>query len=180
MAQCREFKKNTGDYMSRAKKPSRPEWSADEREAAFEAVLDAMAEGTTLEEAVKALERPVTAGAMRKWIAADEGWVARYTRAKRLLAQAWAEEAVRIARDSTTSSTAIDRVLIDTLKWAAAKANPAEYGERQTVEHQGAQTLSVKIVEDDMPVRNADALAVVRAVEQAVMLPTHEFIALKS
>ena len=166
--------------MSRTKKTARPDWSAAEREAAFEAVLDAMAEGVTLEEAVKALERPVTAGAMRKWIAADEDWVVRYTRAKRLLAQAWAEEAVRIARDSTTSSTAIDRVLIDTLKWAAAKANPAEYGERQTVEHQGAQTLAVKIVEDDVPVRNADALTMIRAVEQSVMLPTRDVPKLKS
>lgn len=157
--------------MTRGKTVRRAEWSAADREAAFEAVLDAMAEGVTLEEAVKALERPVTAGAMRKWIAADEGWVVRYARAKRLLAQAWAEEAVRIARDSTTSSTAVDRVLIDTLKWAAAKANPAEYGERQTVEHQGAQTLSVKIVEDDMPVRNPEALAMLRAVEQAVLAP---------
>jgi hypothetical protein len=49
-------------------------------------------------------------------------------------------------------------VLIETLKWAAAKANPVEYGEKQTVEHQGAQTLSVKIVEDDAPVRNVMAL----------------------
>jgi hypothetical protein len=52
----------------------------------------------------------------------------------------------------------MDRVLIETLKWAAAKANPVEYGEKQTVEHQGAQTLSVKIVEDDAPVRNQKAL----------------------
>jgi hypothetical protein len=33
-----------------------------------------------------------------------------------------------------------------------------EYGEKQTIEHQGAQTLSVKIVEDDAPVRNVMAL----------------------
>lgn len=151
-----------------ATKPVRPTWSAAEKASAFAAVLDAMAEGQTLDEAVKGLERPCTAGAMRRWIAEEEGWTVAYTKAKRLLAQAWAEEAVQIARDSTTSTTAIDRVLIDTLKWAAAKANPAEYGERQTVEHQGAQTLSVKIVEEDVPVRNVEAI---RAVEQAVLAP---------
>jgi hypothetical protein len=67
-------------------------------------------------------------------------------------------------------------VLIETLKWAAAKANPVEYGEKQTVEHQGSQTLSVKIVEDDAPVRNVMALnsggkdAVVSAVVSAPMV----------
>lgn len=147
---------------------ARPVWSVAEKAEAFAAVLEAMAEGRTLDEAVKALPRPCTAGAMRRWIAEEEGWAGQYQQAKRLLAQAWAEEAVQIARDSTVSSTAVDRVLIDTLKWAAAKANPAEYGERQTVEHQGAQTLSVKIVEDDVPVRN---VAAIRAVEQAVIAP---------
>jgi hypothetical protein len=77
---------------------------------------------------------------------------------KTMLGQAFAEEAILVARESTSSTTATDRVLIETLKWAASKANPAEYGEKQTVEHQGTQTLQVKVVEDDAPVRNEKAL----------------------
>lgn len=129
-----------------------------ERAVAFEAVLDGMAEGKTVEEAMRGVVvggKGWTAGAMRRWIADDEARVAQYQRMKRLLAQAWAEEAIQIARESTNQSATVDRVLIDTLKWAASKANPAEYGERQTVEHQGAQNLTVKIVEDEVPVRNA-------------------------
>jgi len=164
---------HTGDYLSRVK-AARPEWSAEEKAAAFDAVLDAMAEGQTLEQAVRTLPRLCTAGAMRRWIAENEAWTAQYGRAKRLLAQALAEEAIQIARDSTQSTTAIDRVLIDTLKWAAAKANPQEFGDRQTVEHQGAQELAIKIVEDDVPVRNKEALkastaAQIRAVENALV-----------
>lgn len=131
-----------------------------ERVSAFEAVLDGMAEGKTVEEAMRGVVvggKAWTAGAMRRWIADDEGRVAKYQRMKRLLAQAWAEEAIQIARESTNQSATVDRVLIDTLKWAASKANPAEYGERQTVEHQGAQNLTVKIVEDEVPIRNAGA-----------------------
>jgi hypothetical protein len=138
--------------------PFRGEWTAEEKAEAFAGVLELMAEGETLDEAVKNLARPCTPGAMRKWIAADEAWVVQYARAKRLLAQAWAEEAVKIARNSTSSTTAMDRVLIDTLKWAAAKANPAEFGEKQTVEHQGSQTLQVRVVEEDIPERNPKAL----------------------
>ena len=180
--------KTEGVYLSRTTvaKPARPTWSAEEKAEAVDAIFEAMAEGRTLEQAVRDLARPCTAGAMRRWIAEDEGWTQRYQRAKRLLAQALAEEAIQIARDSTSSTTAVDRVLIDTLKWAAAKANPAEYGERQTVEHQGAQELAIRIVEEEAPVRNADAMrngttvtavqnatmAQIRAVETAVLSAT--------
>ena len=139
----------------------------EQRRAMVECVLDGMAEGKTLADSVaeiarsqrKAGEIPViTAGRVRRWIAEDEGQFTQYQRMKRMLGQAFAEEALRVARESTSSTTAMDRVLIETLKWSAAKANPVEYGEKQTVEHQGAQTLSVKIVEDDVPVRNIQAL----------------------
>ena len=127
-----------------------------------EAVLDGMAEGHTLHETVKKVARMrgelLTPGAVRRWIVAQEEWFLRYQRTKTLLGQAFAEEAILVARESTSSTTATDRVLIETLKWAAAKANPVEYGEKQTVEHQGTQTLQVKVVEDDAPVRNTKAL----------------------
>lgn len=158
--------------MARTK---RPEWSRADKAVAFEVVLEEMAEGRTLEQAVKALPVPCSAGAMRRWIMESEEWTAQYQRAKKLLAQALAEEAIQIARDSTSSTTAMDRVLIDTLKWAAAKANPGEYGERQTVEHQGAQTLQVRVVEEQPEVRNPDAArmvgdAIAAAITQPVLL----------
>ncbi len=136
----------------------------DARTQIVEAVLDGMAEGHTLQETVKRVARlrgmdeALTPGAVRRWIVAEEAWFLRYQRTKTLLGQAFAEEAILVARESTSSTTAMDRVLIETLKWAAAKANPVEYGEKQTVEHQGTQTLQVKVVEDDAPVRNTKAL----------------------
>lgn len=144
---------------------SRTVKKADEAEVQreiVEAVLDGMAEGHTLHETVKKVARmrgePLTPGTVRRWIVAQEEWFLRYQRTKTLLGQAFAEEAILVARESTSSTTATDRVLIETLKWAAAKANPVEYGEKQTVEHQGTQTLQVKVVEDDAPVRNTKAL----------------------
>lgn len=142
------------------------EVSAAERVEIVEAVLDGMADGKTLADSVQEIARSqrkagetvvLTAGQVRRWIAEDEARFGQYQRMKRMLGQAFAEEALKIARDSTTSTTAMDRVLIETLKWSAAKANPAEYGEKQTVEHQGAQTLQVRIVEDDVPLRNPKA-----------------------
>jgi hypothetical protein len=157
--------------MSTTKK-ARREWSDAEKARVVEAVLRGMAEGQTLQDTAQKVAREeqlaVTPGLVRTWIVAQEEWFRRYQKTKALLGQAFAEEAIQIARESTSQSTAIDRVLIETLKWAAAKANPVEYGEKQTVEHQGAQTLQVKIVEDDPEVRNPKAIS--RAGKDAVAL----------
>lgn len=172
-------RKIRGTEIAEVSKTSRRgEWSDKERVMVVERVLEGMAEGHTLSETVKtvslALEEPLSAGLVRRWIVAEEGWFIRYQRTKTMLGQAFAEEAILVARESTSSTTAMDRVLIETLKWAAAKANPQEYGEKQTVEHQGSQTLSVKIVEDDVPVRNVMALnaAGKDALVSAVMMPS--------
>jgi hypothetical protein len=166
--------------MSKAVEPVRvrTEWSAEEKVEVVERVLAEMAEGKTLTETTfkvgKALGRSLTHGMVRRWIVADEEYFQRYEKTKSMLGQAFAEEAIKVARESTASTTAMDRVLIDTLKWAASKANPREYGEKQTVEHQGAPTLQVKIVEDDLPVRNpkavGDAVAIALVSAPGMML----------
>jgi len=137
--------------------------AADEKAEIVERVLAAMADGETVKDAVKRMALTVSDGTVRRWMTEREEWMAQYQLAKKLMASAMAEEALRVARDSTNYSSAADRVLIETLKWAASKANPAEYGERQTVEHQGAQTLSVKVVEEEGATRYR------KAVESAVM-----------
>lgn len=143
---------------------------AEERAEVVEEVFAGMAEGKLLAETVRklAVDRGVdlTPGQVRNWLVRDEGWFGRYQRMKALLGQALAEEAIGVARESTTHSTAVDRVLIETLKWAASKANPAEYGDRQVVEHQGAQKLEVRVVEESVPVRGGrKAREVGRSVE---------------
>lgn len=109
----------------------------------------------------------VASGTVRQWFARDEAWRGRYREARLIQGQAMAEEAVRIAREATNYSTSVDKLLIETLKWAAAKANPAEYGEKQTVEHQGSQQLQVKIVEEEGVPRQVRGLE--SAVEHALL-----------
>jgi hypothetical protein len=102
---------------------------------------------------VLAKAQGVPANALRKWLVSDPEWHQQYTKARLLQGQAMAEEAIHVARETTNHSSAADRLLIETLKWAASKANPQEFGDKQTVEHQGAQTLQIKVVEDDAPPR---------------------------
>ena len=111
-----------------------------QRVAAMTAALEEMANGRTLQDAAKAQNVP--AHALRKWLISDPEWQQQYAKAKLLQGQAMAEEAIRVARETTNHSSAADRLLIETLKWAASKANPQEYGDKQTVEHQGAPTLA--------------------------------------
>lgn len=133
-------------------------------------VLERMADGQTVKEAVAAMALDVSDGTVRRWMTEREEWAEAYQRAKKLMASAMAEEALRVARESTSYSSAADRVLIETLKWAAGKANPAEYGDRQTVEHQGAQTLQVKVVEEELPTRAGQRKAVESAVMEALTI----------
>lgn len=60
-----------------------------------------------------------------------------YARARSLSASALEEEALDVARSSTPETYGADRVRIDTLKWAAAKRNPRDYGDSVKHEHSG-------------------------------------------
>ena len=131
--------------------------SQEQRTAVMELTLEGMVSGKTLQDVVQGLGYDPSI--IRRWLADDGEWALQYRKARLLQGQAMAEEAVRVARETRRSSNTEDKLLIETLKWAASKANPQEYGEKQTVEHQGAQTLSVKIVEDDAPVRNMAAMS---------------------
>jgi transposase-like protein len=128
----------------------------EERREIVAQVLVGMANGRTVADTAR--EVKVRAGTIRQWIARDPEVYEEYRRMRPLLGAAFAEEAIRVARESSNATSAQDRTLIDTLKWAAAKAAPIEYGEKQVVEHQGQQTLQVKVIEEEMPVRNIQAL----------------------
>lgn len=157
-------------------------WTPELKAEVVEGVLERMAEGKTVQESVERVWRgwayteqlrcpaKLTPGMVRVWIAENEGWWGRYQRMKAMMGQAMAEEAIRVARESTSQTTATDRVLIETLKWAASKANPAEYGEKQTVEHQGSQQLQVKIVEEGGPSPMVAIRAMEAVMEQSVLV----------
>ena len=146
--------------------------SAKERAEILAQVFEGMTNGRTVADTARALK--INPGTIRRWIALDPEVTAEYQRLRPLLGAALAVEAIRVARESTTQTTAMDRVLIETLKWAASKSAPAEYGEKQTVQHEGQQTLQVKVIEDEAPVRNVKALreaAVTAVLEAAATQP---------
>lgn len=87
----------------------------------------------------------LNASTVWRWTAEDETARTMYAHAKHQAADALAEEAIRIALETTNETYSADRLKVDTLKWAAAKRRPKEYGERQAVETSGESTLTVVV-----------------------------------
>lgn len=139
------------------------EWTVEKKMEVMRAVLMAMADGETLAEA--AADEGVGASVVRRWMAADPEVMREYVAVRKLQAQSWAEEAIRVARETTNQSATKDRLLVDTLRWAAAKASPSEFGDKQTVEHQGSQEIKVRVVEDEV----STSVMSRQAIESAVL-----------
>ena len=72
-----------------------------------------------------------------RWLSQDSVFRDLYVRAKEAATDAMAEELLEIA-DDTAAQTDRDRLRVDTRKWLLAKLQPRKYGERQTLEHEGA------------------------------------------
>jgi len=90
-------------------------------------VVARIANGQDIDQAVEA--HGLTSNALWAFRAGREDLQAEWTEARLASADSFADEALRTARDSDLDP-AHARVLVDTLKWAAAKRNPDHYADR--------------------------------------------------
>lgn len=129
-----------------------------ERAEVLERVFGMMCEGLSVEECGPVVG--VKAGTLRQWVLRASPEVQkRYWEARRLWGSALAEQAVVVARESVNQTSTVDKLKIDTFLRLAGKANPVEYGEKQVVEHSGAQKLEIVVREEVKPVRAASVTA---------------------
>lgn len=129
----------------------------EERPAIIAAVIEGLKSGTTVRETCRKLE--VDRATVWGWIMEEEETEKRYRGALRAFAANCGEEALTVARGSVNQTAAADRLLVEQLRWLAGKADPARWGDRQVVEHQGGQEMRVKVIEDEAPVRTIAATA---------------------
>lgn len=139
--------------------PRKPrERGEEERLEILEQVFGWMCEGWSVEECAPKVG--VKAGTLRMWVLRAPPEVQKkYWEARRLWGSALAEQAVVIARESVNQTSTVDKLKIDTFLRLAGKANPAEYGEKQVVEHSGAQKLEIVVREEVKPVRGVSVQA---------------------
>ena len=110
-------------------------------DSAYLAVLDDVAEGDLIATACK--RQGVTRKGLWAWSKRTPENGDAYARARLGSAAALEEEILERARAVTPESYSADNVVIQTLKWAAAKRHPKEYGDK--VEVQQDTTLRVVV-----------------------------------
>lgn len=149
-----------------------------ERAEILERVFGMMCEGMSVEECGPVVG--VKAGTLRQWVLRASPEVQkRYWEARRLWGSALAEQAVVVARESVNQTSTVDKLKIDTFLRLAGKANPVEYGEKQVVEHQGAQKLEIVVREEEKPLRAVSATAQVAGAVSAMALASGSIPALQ-
>ncbi len=124
-----------------APRPSSTWWACDNRSMpsraspatlakvaqAWDSILEAIAAGEEIKVACKA--HGFTREMVYAYYGADKELRAQWERARTSSADSFMDEALATARNSELDPSHA-RVLVDTLKWAAAKRNPDHYAER--------------------------------------------------
>jgi hypothetical protein len=117
-----------------------------------QAVLDSLSEGNSLRDTAK--ELGISPAVVRSWVVDNlNGFGERYTRARILQAEAWADEIITVAADGSKDTVikygrdgseyeAPDnewinrsRLIVDTKKWLLAKLHPATYGDKLALDN---------------------------------------------
>ena len=107
-------------------------------EALADEILDRLSNGEALNSICADPHMP-DEKAVRKW-AVDEalGFGPKYTRAREMQADWWAEEIISISdsvrRGASSEEVNAARLAVDSRKWIASKLMPRRYGDRVTVE----------------------------------------------
>ena len=110
----------------------------------MDAVCRRIADGELIGAAAKAegIERTT----VWRWLREDESFRNAYARAREEAADALADEALEVARGSVPERAASDRLLVDTLKWTAAKRRPRYYSDKMDLTSDGEKISGVVIL----------------------------------
>ena len=73
------------------------------------------------------------------WITDDSEFSKKYARAREIAADVAFDVMQEIADETNNQDVQVAKLRIDTLKWRLARQSPRKYGERQAIEHTGAE-----------------------------------------
>jgi hypothetical protein len=133
-------------YALKRKQKAPINYTQEEKSAVVEDIFNEMADGQVMSNTLEPYG--LKAGTVRRWISSDEYWFYEYRKARLLMAQALAEEALEISRYTDNKTVTRDKLQIDTLQWAAIRMNPAEFGDKQQIQTDSKQTVEIKLVEE--------------------------------
>lgn len=99
----------------------------------FDEICQRIAQGESLVSICKDADMPGYSTIM-EWLNKSSDRAEKYARARESQADFLADEMLEVARNSTNETYQPDRLLVDALKWRAAKLRPRVYGDRQEVD----------------------------------------------
>lgn len=107
-------------------------------------ICELIEDGLTIDQ-IEAVDGMPAWETIRRWLRSFPEFQAQYARAREGSAVSIENEALRVARSATDISTAAAaRIVVDTLKWMAAKRNPKVYGDKTDVNINGTVTVDVE------------------------------------
>lgn len=107
-------------------------WPSSYTPEVAEAICQRLADGESLREICRGEEMP-DRETVRRWLAANEAFRGQYARAREDHADSNADECVEIAKQSTAATAQKDRLVIDVLRWRAARMAPKRWGDSSAV-----------------------------------------------
>jgi hypothetical protein len=147
-------RKPKADEKPNSRQRGRPEIFSQEL---ADQILDRMACGETLTQICADQGMPHRA-TVRRWVARNEFFSQAYTRARELLADVYAEQAITIADDSSDDIATVNgksqsnwenvqrsRLRCDMRRWFAAKLAPRRYSDKLVQEHTGPNEGPIEI-----------------------------------
>ena len=130
------------NWLSSPTPSTQPMTTADRREMtekqfeiAFPRMMDLIAEGYHLSEALKEYHVEIKNGPFLNWIYKDPGREAAYKHAKKIRSEFWVGQLLRRASgDDGLNDVARDKLFTDKLQWVIENDNRREYGKHTVVE----------------------------------------------
>ena len=117
------------------------------------AIIESVCEGMTLRQIAKMKGMPPVA-TMYYWASKYKEFKSDLATARKVRGEMLADEALDIARATTSMKSRADKLKIDTLKWAAKVNNPEVFSD--TIKHTGDASNPIQIVVDTGIKRNND------------------------
>ena len=114
---------------------------ANDRTKIAAAVISEMEQGESLRASCK--KNDIGASTFLRWCDEDVALAEQYTRARKVRAELYADDIIRIA--DTTTDPAQARLQIDARKWIASKLHPRTYGDKLDVTSDGEKMPTVII-----------------------------------
>jgi len=109
------------------------------------AIIEYLCEGLTLREISSKRGMP-PASTIHYWASKYKAFKHDMVEARKVRGEQFADEAIDVARNSSAMTSRADKLLVDTLKWAAKVNNPEQFGD--AIVHKGDAAHPIQILVD--------------------------------